>query len=112
MKTNQTIKTGILYRHSAIQKGDKEDTNKDRSFELSFSSEEPVERFFGFEVLDHKAGSIKLDWLKSGRAPLLLDHDQTKQIGVVEAAGISPEGKARAKIRFGKGELAESAYKD
>jgi HK97 family phage major capsid protein len=85
---------------------------EDRSFELSFSSEEPVERFFGLEILDHRQESIKLDWLKSGRAPLLLDHDPTKQIGIVEADEVSPDGKARAKIRFGKGALAESAYWD
>jgi HK97 family phage major capsid protein len=108
MKTNQKISVGILYRHSIIDKAAEED----RSFELSFSSEEPVERFFGLEILDHRQESIKLDWLKSGRAPVLLDHDPTKQIGIVEAAEVSTDGKARAKIRFGKGALAESAYWD
>lgn len=105
---NLTIKTGVLYRHTTLQSIEGEE----RTFYLSFSSEEPVERFFGLEVLDHKPQSVKLDWLTSGRAPLLLDHDPAKQIGVVEAAEISKEGKGRAKIRFGKNALAESAYQD
>jgi HK97 family phage major capsid protein len=108
--TNQTIKTGILYRHSLIER--EKDNKEDRSFSVSFSSEEPVERFFGLEILDHKSESVRLDWLKSGRAPLLLDHDPAKQIGVVEAAEIATDGKARARIRFGKSKLAESSYRD
>ena len=113
--TNHKISTGILYRHSKLdpQVEQQESRNKDdRCFTLSFSSEEPIERFFGIEVLDHKPESIKLDWLTSGRAPLLLDHDATKQIGVVEDAEISSDGKTRARVRFGKGELAESSYQD
>jgi HK97 family phage major capsid protein len=115
--TNQTIKTGILYRHSTIEKErqkseGEEDNKEDRSFSISFSSEETVERFFGLEILDHKSESVKLDWLKSGRAPLLLDHDPAKQIGVVETAEIATGGKARARIRFGKSKLAENAYRD
>ena len=106
---DQMIKPGILYRSSFIE--DK-DNIEDRSFLVSFSSESPVERFFGIEILDHRENSVKLDWLNSGRAPLLLDHDQTKQIGVVEFAKISPDGKARAKIRFGKNGLADSLYND
>lgn len=108
MMKQMTIKTGILYRHTILQP----QADENRSFELSISSEEPVERFFGLEVLDHQPESIKLDWLKSGRAPLLLDHDPTKQIGIVESAQVSSDGKVRAKIRFGKGTLAESAYQD
>ncbi|WP_342278602.1 phage major capsid protein [Candidatus Tisiphia endosymbiont of Myopa tessellatipennis] len=101
-------KTEMLYRHTVLDQLVRED----RSFELSFSSEEPVERFFGLEILDHKPESVKLDWLNSGHAPLLLDHDPTKQIGIVEAAEITSDGKARGKIRFGKSSLAEAAYQD
>ena len=104
------IKTGILYRHSKLQQI--EGNEDSRSFMLSFSSEQPVERIFGIEVLDHEPGSIKLDWLSSGRAPLLLDHDPAKQIGVVETASIDDDGFARASVRFGNSKLAAEAYQD
>jgi len=85
---------------------------RNRRFWITFSSEEPAERFYGLEILDHKHGSVQLDWLNSGSAPLLLDHDTTKQIGVIEAAELTGDGKARAKVRFSKSALAESIYRD
>lgn len=75
----------------------------DRRVELSFSSEEAVLRFFGWEVLGHGEGEVDLSRLASGRAPLLVDHSQTidAQVGVVERAWIA-DGKGRAVVRFGK----------
>lgn len=105
----KTVKVGTLYRNSRLEIPQEHDT---RSLWVAFSSEEPIERFFGVEILDHRENSIKLDWLKSGRAPLLLDHDPQKQIGVVESAAVDGDGKARAKIRFSKSKLAESVYQD
>ena len=116
----------VFYRSSIIDKSavtkatEAENGQQTRSFSLSFSSEEPVERFFGldydngwyFEVLDHAEESVDLSWLKSGRAPLLLDHDPQKQIGIIETAYICGEKKGRAQVRFSKNKLAESVYQD
>ena len=55
-----------------------------RTVRIAVSSEEPVERSFGNEILDHDERSIDLSFAKSGRMPLLLDHDPRQQIGVVE----------------------------
>lgn len=83
-----------------------------RTAELSFSSEEPVSRYFGDEILDHSSNSVDLEFLGSGRAPLLLDHDMEKQIGVIESASIGADRKGRAVVRFGKNALAEEAFSD
>ena len=40
------------------------------TFALSFSSEQPVERYWGPEVLSHAPGAVDLSRLQSG-APLL-----------------------------------------
>jgi HK97 family phage major capsid protein/HK97 family phage prohead protease len=56
---------------------------------------------------------MDLSFLKSGRAPLLLDHDPEKQVGVIES--VSLDGSARrlrATVRFGKGALAREAFDD
>jgi hypothetical protein len=37
---------------------------KARTVELSFSSEEPIERSWGIEILDHKSKSVRLDSLR------------------------------------------------
>lgn len=83
-----------------------------RTVELSFSSEEPVERWWGVEILGHKAGEADLKWLSSGRAPLLADHDPRQQIGVVVSAKIDADRKGRAVVRFGNSPRAEQEWQD
>ena len=84
-----------------------------RTVRMAISSEEPVDRSFGKEILDHKRDSIDLSFLASGRAPLLMDHDQNKQIGVIESVDLDEDARRlRAKVRFGKGEMAREAFSD
>tara|TARA_B100000579_G_scaffold297627_1_gene247666 strand:+ start:2097 stop:3968 length:1872 start_codon:yes stop_codon:yes gene_type:complete len=85
----------------------------DRRFHLSFASEEPVMRSFGWEILSHKTEDIDMDFISSGRAPLLLNHDPEVQIGVIETASLdSTEGKSRSVVRFSRGELASEIMQD
>jgi len=84
-----------------------------RTVRIAVSSEEPVERSFGKEILDHSARSIDLDFARSGRMPLLLDHDPRQQIGVVE--NVELDGSARrlrATVRFGRNGLAKEVFAD
>lgn len=84
-----------------------------RTVKMAISSEEPVGRSFGTEVLDHARESIDLSFLASGRAPLLLDHDPEKQIGVIKSVELDENARRlRAEVRFGKGELAREAFSD
>jgi len=109
IKKTSEIKTGINYRSAEIVQRDLEN----RTIDLSFSSEEPVERTFGMEILDHSEGSVNLNFISSGRAPLLVDHDTTDVVGVVEAARIDDVSRvARASVRFGKSERAAEIFAD
>ena len=84
-----------------------------RTVKIAISSEEPVQRSFGNEVLEHSAEAIDLSFLASGRAPLLLDHDPEKQIGVIESVDLDGSARRlRATVRFGKGALAREAFDD
>ena len=84
-----------------------------RTVKIAISSEEPVSRSFGNEVLEHSAEAIDLSFLASGRAPLLLDHDPEKQIGVIESVDLDGSARRlRATVRFGKGALAREAFDD
>ena len=85
----------------------------DRRVRMSLSSEEPVQRDFGNEVLEHSDRAIDLSRANSGNMPLLLDHDLTKQIGIVERAYLDgADRKLRAVVRFGRSALAEEVYTD
>jgi HK97 family phage major capsid protein len=83
---------------------------EERTVEVAFSSEAPVERFFGMEVLDHEKADFS--FVKSGAAPVLKDHDPRIQTGVIESARIDPDRIGRAVLRFGKGRVAEEEFRD
>jgi len=83
----------------------------DRTIEVAFSSEIEVERWFGIEVLDHSSGSVRLERLNNG-APLLLEHDRDKQIGVIESARIDDDNVGRAKLRFSRSFLGDEIMQD
>lgn len=85
----------------------------DRRVRMAISSELAVKRSFGLEVLDHSDESIDLEFLNSGRAPLLMDHDPERQIGVVESVDLDGSARRlRATVRFGKNGLAREIYDD
>ena len=86
---------------------------ENRMVRVGVSSEEPVERSFGMEVLGHSADDINMEFINSGRAPLLLDHDMTKQIGVIEEFKLDETAKrTTAVVRFGKSALAREVFED
>ena len=77
---------------------------------FSFSSEYPVDRWFGSEVLSHRAGAADLSRLNDG-APLLLNHDPNQLIGVVEKAWTA-DGRGYATARFSSNEQAQQVRQD
>ena len=84
-----------------------------RTVMIALSSEEAVERYFGMEVLEHSRSAIDLNFLNSGRAPLLLDHDPENQIGVIESVELDEDARRlRAKVRFSKSERASEIFND
>ena len=82
-----------------------------RTVEVAFSSEEPVERWFGNEVLSHAAGAVDLSRLNDGGA-VLFNHDWDDQIGVIERAWVDADRRGRALVRFGNGAKAAEKFQD
>jgi len=104
LPTSKTQQRSVELDRSAINEDE-------RTVELAFSSEEPVERSFGREVLDHDPKSVNLSRLNGG-APLLLEHDRGEQIGVVEDARVDPDKVGRATVRFSKAARAQEIFQD
>ena len=84
---------------------------ENRTVEVAFSSEEPVERWFGMEVLSHDAGAVDLSRLNDGGA-VLFNHDWDDQIGVIERAWVDADRRGRALVRFGNGAKAAEKFQD
>ncbi len=103
------IRTTILRR---IAYWDRASVDREkRTVELAFSSEAPIERWFGTEILDHGKGSVRLKRLKE-TGPLLLHHDSREHIGTVDSATIDPDRVGRAVVRFGQGAERDAVLQD
>lgn len=85
---------------------------ENRTVSLSFSSDEPYDRYFYSEILSHDKKAILLDRLNDGGA-LLSDHDWQRQIGVVVAGTAKTDGHvARCDVKFSTRQAAEDEYQD
>ena len=87
-----------------------------RTVAVRFSSEYPAERYIngavGDEILVHTRDAVDLGRLNDG-GPVLMDHDRTDQVGVVENARIDEGDRVgRAVLRFGKGQRASEIFND
>lgn len=59
---------------------------KAKSLSFSLSSETPVERWYGTEVLSHEKGAVRLNRAKNGAMPLLFNHNIDDPIGMISGA--------------------------
>jgi HK97 family phage major capsid protein len=88
-----------------------------RTVELSFASEEtlvprsdPYEGRY-YEKLGLREGEMDLEFIGSGRAPLLLDHDRSQMIGKVISVGVSG-GRARALVKVSRSAMGNEVWND
>ena len=77
---------------------------------FSFSSEQPVRRGFGDEVLSHKEGDVDLSRLNTGGL-LLFNHNRDQVLGRINEAWLDGD-RARATIRWASNSLAKEIRKD
>ena len=106
------IDSEIKYRTIDLSRASYID-EENRRVRIGVSSETPVERSFGKEVLSHNAEDIDMSFMASGNAPLLDSHDMERQIGVIEEFKLDETAKRTiAVVRFGKSALAQEVYQD
>lgn len=85
-----------------------EGEGNERTFTLSFSSEEPYSRWFGQEILDHTEGCVDLNRLNSIGC-VLFNHDRNRVCGKIKRAWVE-NGRGCAEIEFDKDEASETIY--
>ena len=101
---------GQLLKRSEV--ADFQVSDDERSIEFPFSSEFPVARYFGNEVLSHERGAADLGRLNDS-APVLFNHDPDKVIGVVERAWIDDKAKrGYVNVRFSRNAFAQEVLAD
>lgn len=85
-----------------------EGEGNERKFELSFSSEEPYERWFGLEILSHAEGAVDMTRLNE-IGVLLFNHDTDRVLGRVERAWVDGK-RGKAIVAFDDDNEAEIIY--
>lgn len=85
-----------------------EGEGNERRFTLSFSSEEPYERWFGLEILDHSPGAVDLTRLNDIGC-VLFNHNRDKVIGKVIRAWVE-SNRGYAEIEFDTDAESEVIY--
>lgn len=106
---NKKILNESFERSFAIQ--ERTIDEKKRTVQVAFSSEIEVERWFGIEILDHAPESVRLGRLLDGGA-VLMDHNRSDQVGVIENVSIDSDRVGRATLRFGRSGRAEEMFND
>lgn len=81
-----------------------------RTVTFALSSETPVSRWYGDEILDHSSGCIDTTRLDRGIA-LLFNHDPNQQLGRIESYDVR-DSKLYVTARFGAGALAQEKLND
>lgn len=81
-----------------------------RTVQLSFSSEDPCERWFGFEILDHSPDAIRMNRMTSGLS-LCLEHDPRDLVGKVREITFA-DRRGTGVARFGQSVRAREVFQD
>lgn len=75
------LRRGVSAEEIRLQRADEKTT-----ITFPASSEEPVERYWGSEVLSHEKGAVRMDRATRGAMPLLFNHNVDDPIGMITAA--------------------------
>lgn len=85
-----------------------EGEGNERKFVISFSSEEPYERWWGTEILDHSEGAVDLVRLNEIGC-LLFNHNRDKVVGKINRAWIQ-DMRGMAEVEFDTDKGSELIY--
>lgn len=83
----------------------------DERIPVSLSSDAPVDRWFGAEVLDHTRDAVDMSRAANG-LPLLFNHDTDQPIGRIEDMALRKDGRLGGMIRFSRNARAQEVRMD
>lgn len=86
VKEEVITQKGLLRRGVAAEEMRLQRTEETTTLTFPASSEEPVERYWGVEVLSHENGAVRMDRASRGAMPLLFNHNVDDPIGMITGA--------------------------
>lgn len=109
-RSERSAPTGMQERRKMLSASirAKEGDGNERKFILSFSSEEPYERWWGIEILDHSEGCMDLSRINEIGC-VLFNHKRDAVIGKVLKAWVE-NGRGMAEVEIDSDEDSEKIY--
>lgn len=101
--TNKVLRRDLVLDRKSLN-------NETKTVPASLSSETPVSRYFGNEILNHTPEAIDLTRANDG-LPMLFGHDQSQPIGLVRDIRID-NGKLRGVLHFSDNNKALEVWQD
>jgi HK97 family phage major capsid protein/HK97 family phage prohead protease len=114
MKTKQRPeKIGVQERHAILRPDVATEQRglvdlEARTMRLPFSSDAPIDMWWGSEILSHEKGAMR-NGQRQQNLPLLYNHNRDDLLGAVASIDIGKDGRGYACIRFGRDERGEWA---
>lgn len=105
----KTLAVGMRFERE-IRIDAREITADSRTVPATLSSETPVKRWFGTEILSHDHSAINLSRAADG-LPLLWNHDHGQPIGLVENVNVK-DGTLKGRLRFSNNPKAREIFQD
>jgi HK97 family phage major capsid protein len=87
------------------------EADADEEMEIAISSEFPVKRWFGTEILDHTKEAIDLSRANRGLS-FLVDHDSRDVVGIIEGIRLDDDKRLRGTVRFSANAPAQAVKRD
>jgi len=85
---------------------------ENRTADFSFATDQPIEHWFGYLILDTKKSSVVLDRVENGVCPFLVNHDVDKLCGVVVPGSVKLGSTIRGKVKFSRSDFGEEMLND
>ncbi len=99
------LKTGEMRQRTlALRANSSSVDTGNRVARMSFSSEEPVDMWYGTEILSHAPGAMR-QGKRQASMPLLFNHNRDDLLGIVESVELGTDRRGYAQVRFGTDEL-------
>ena len=107
----RAVDEGLLIERLFVVRADDMEENEDRTIPVVFSTEHEYRNWFGREILSHDPGACDMERMGNKTAPVMLNHNRSEQIGVVEGASVV-DRQGKATLRFSRSTLGEEIYRD
>lgn len=82
--------------------------SEERTATFPFSSDEPVDMWWGVEILSHAQGAMRTG-VRQQNLPMLFNHNRDDLLGVVEKIWVGDDARGYCTVRFGRDERGEWA---